>query len=74
VAAAAAAAINQPLKQETNSQTPFSKHIRNSKTQSNLVPKMTQNQSQEQVPAAAAVVPPDWRLLPTGCWILAAVS
>jgi hypothetical protein len=45
-AAAAAAAINQPLKQETNNQTPFSKHIRNSKTPLNFVPKMTRNQSQ----------------------------
>ena len=34
-----AAAIKQPPKQETNSQTPFSKHIRNSKTPPNFVPK-----------------------------------
>ena len=38
------------FKQESNRQTPFSKHSRNGKTPPNFVPKMTQNQSQEQVP------------------------
>ena len=38
------------LKQETNRQTPFSKHSRNGETPPNVVPKMTQTQSQEQVP------------------------
>jgi hypothetical protein len=37
------------LVKETNNQTPFSKHSRNGKTPPNFVPKMTQNQSQEQV-------------------------
>ena len=45
-AAAAAAAINQRRKQESDSQTSFLKPTRNSKTQPNFVPKMTQNQSQ----------------------------
>ena len=48
--ASAAAAINQPLKQETNSQTPFSNHIRNSKAPPNFVPTMAQNHSQQQAP------------------------
>ena len=37
--AAACCCLLLPPKQETNSQTPFSKHIRNSKTPPNLVPK-----------------------------------
>ena len=43
-------AMNQPPRQETNSQTFFSKPTRNSKTPPNFVPKMTRNHSQEQAP------------------------
>ena len=42
--------MNQPPRQETNSQTFFSKPTRNSKTPPNFVPKMTRNHSQEQAP------------------------
>ena len=49
-AATAAALAAHLLKQETNNQTPFSRHSRNGKTPPNFVPKMTQNQLQEQVP------------------------
>ena len=49
-AATAAAATGAAAGQRTNNQTPFSKHSRNGKTPPNFVPKMTQNQSQEQVP------------------------
>ena len=39
-------AMNQPPRQETNSQTFFSRPTRNSKTPPNFVPKMTRNHSQ----------------------------
>ena len=39
-------AMNQPPRQETNSQTSFSKPTRNSKTPPNFVPKMTRNHPQ----------------------------
>jgi len=44
--AAAAATISQRRKQESDSQTSFSKPTRNSKTPTNFVPTMMQNQSQ----------------------------
>jgi hypothetical protein len=43
---AAAATISQRRKQESDSQTSFSKPTRNSKTPPNFVPKMTRNHSQ----------------------------
>ena len=43
-------AMNQLPRQETNSQTFFSRPTRNSKTPPNFVPKMTRNHSQEQAP------------------------